>query len=581
MRELIPPKVIAAIKEDITESDTGFLDEYRKRAEKMKVRYLTVDPVAIANNMEISENEIESYFKFNSERFRRPAAKEYAVLYFNPTEYAGMVSITPKMLEDYYREHIDDMKTDKLARVKYVLFRTKDYASRIYDVGVNLRKYYEDNLDQFIEPAEARIMLISLKKPCNWNKMRALENGLKQGIAFPELAKQYSDDAATAANGGDLGYIKKGTLKEPYNGIAFGLADGQVSGIVETDNGYCIVSVEEKKEAHILPFEEVSVKIEEKLLYEVAKPLAQADAKRFKIDAKKNGFEKAAMKKGATVFETDLFNSTDRIPTIGRNLLFTSTALGLGSGEVSNEIEYDEGYAVLKVIDLKPVEDLPFTDVSGKIESKIKTEDSFVYAENAAKHALNLISEGIPLKELENRMSVHVTTIEVSSTYESPSSVGELVKKSEGYYVTLLISEEPSYIPSFDRISYEVASAVAMDKADKLAKEKAEKLLTSGAITKDPSVSTAPFSRNDYVVDRAYMRPFVEQSFLLNAGQSGIVKSLGKYYVVQVIERGMDIPGYKDENAMIESQVLKEKRAEYLDDWLKKEREKAQIQINI
>ena len=135
MRELIPPKVIAAIKEDITESDTRFLDEYLKRAEKMRVRYLTVDPVAIASNMEISEDEIKSYYKSHSERFRRPAAKEYAVLYFDPYEYSGMVSITPKMLEDYYREHIDDMKSDKLARVKYVLFRIKDYARRIYDVG--------------------------------------------------------------------------------------------------------------------------------------------------------------------------------------------------------------------------------------------------------------------------------------------------------------------------------------------------------------------------------------------------------------------------------------------------------------
>jgi len=581
MRELIPPKVIAAIKEDITESDTGFLDEYRKRAEKMRVKYLTVDPVDIANNMEVSEDEIRSYYKSNSERFRRPAVKEYAVLYFDPYEYSGMVSITPKMLEDYYKEHIDEMKSDKLAKVRYVLFRTKDYASRIYDVGVNLKKYYEDNLDQFIEPAEARIRLITLKTPVNWSKMRALENGLKQGTPFADLAKQYSDDAATAASGGDLGYIKKGTLKEPYNSIAFGLTEGQVSGLIETDNGYCVVSVEEKKQSHILPFEEVSGKIEEKLLFEAAKPIALADAKRFKIDAKKNGFDKAAMKKGSTIFETDFFNSTDRIPTIGRNLLFTSTALGLASGEVSNEIEYDEGYVVLEVMDIRSAESIPFPEVSGKIESRIMQEDSFVYAENAAKHALNLISEGVPLNELENRMSVHITTIEVSSTYESPSNVGEVTKKSDGYYVTIFMGRELSYVPAYEGISYEVASAVAMDKAYKLAGEKAEKLLTSGALTKDMSVTTSPFSRNDYIVDKEYMRPFVEQCFLLNAGQSGIVKNLGKYYIVQVIERGMDIPGYKEENDMIESQVLKEKRAEYLDNWLKKEREKAQIQINI
>jgi hypothetical protein len=56
---------------------------------------------------------------------------------------------------------------------------------------------------------------------------------------------------------------------------------------------------------------------------------------------------------------------------------------------------------------------------------------------------------------------------------------------------------------------------------------------------------------------------------------------MGKYYVVQVMERGMEIPGYKDESAVIKSQVLKEKKAEYADDWLKKQREKAQVQVNI
>ena len=581
MRELIPPKVIAAIKEDVTESDQGFIDEYRKRAEQMRVKYIKVDPVPIANNMEISEDEINSYYRSSAERFRKPAAKEYAVLYFDPYEYAGMVSITPKMLEDYYREHADEFKSDKLVKVKYVIFRIKDYARRIYDVGVNLRKYYEDNLDKFVEPAEARIMLISVKKPCNWNKMRELENGLKQGVPFTELAKKYSDDVMTAANGGDLGYIKKGTLNEPYNGIAFGLAEGQVSGIIETDNGYFVVSVEGKKDARISSFEEVRDRIEEQLLNEAARPLALADAKRFKIEAKKIGFEKVAMIKGSTVFETDHFRSSDRIPSIGRNLLFTGTALGLGSGEVSDEIEYDEGYAVLEVVDIKPAENLPFTEVSGKIESKIRKEDSFVYAENAAKHALNLISEGVPLKELENRMSVHITMVEVSSTYESPSRAGEIVKKSEGYYVTLLVREEPSFIPAFNQISDEVAGIAVLDKADKLAEKQAKQLLSSGAINKDTVVMTSLFSRNDYIVDREYMRPFVEQCFSLNAGQSGIVKSLGKYYVVQVIECGMDIPGYKDESAVIKSQVLKEKRAEYADDWLKKEKGKARVRINI
>ncbi len=580
-RQIIPPKVIAAIKEDVSISDRDVLDEIGKRAEKMRAKYIKIDPVAMANSMEISEDEINTYYKDHSEQFRRPALKEYAVLYFDPYEYNGMVSITPQMQADYYDQHRNDFRSDKLARVKYVLFRTKDYLNQVYDLGVNSEKYYEENLDKFVEPAEARIRFIYLKKPCDMSRLQGLQGGLKQGIPFAELAQKYSDDVSSAGSGGDLGYIKEGILKEPFNSIAFGLRGGQVSDIIETDNGYCVFSIEDKTEQRVPSFEEVRDTIEEQLLNEAAKPIALTDAKRFKIEAKKVGFEKAAGEKGLTPFETEYFKSSDRIPMIGRDLLFTSTALDMSAGEISNEIEYDEGYAVLEVIDVKPQEYLPSSEVSAVIEKNIMDEDSSVYAESAARHALDLISGGVSLKELEKRMSVHITTVEASSTLESPGDIGTVIKKSDSYYVTVVATAEPSYIPGFGQISDEVAAMVAMARADKLADEKARELLGSGAITVEAARETAPFSRNDYVIESEYMRPFIEQCFMLDAGQTGIIKSMGKYYVVQVIERGIQLPGYTDESPVIRTQVLKEKRSEYADDWLKKEREKAQIQVNL
>ncbi|MFH1710538.1 MAG: peptidylprolyl isomerase, partial [bacterium] len=307
MREIIPSKVIAAIKEEVTENDKGFLDEYQKRAEKMRVKYIKIDPVPLAGSMEISEDEVKTFYDDHGDQFERPAVNRYAVLYFDPRDYIGMVSVTPQMLTEHYKEHADDFKSDKLVKVKYVLFRTKDYSKQVYSLGVNSKQYYDDNLDKFVEPAEARIRVISMKKPCSKKKIRSLESELKQGVPFPELAKKYSDDISTASNGGDLGYIKAGTLKEPYDTIAFDLDSGQVSKVIETDNNYCVLSVEEKKDVDIIPFDEVSGRIEEQLLNEAAKPLVLADAKRFKIEAKKTGFEKAATRKSADGVRNGLF----------------------------------------------------------------------------------------------------------------------------------------------------------------------------------------------------------------------------------------------------------------------------------
>lgn len=578
--QIMPPKVIAAIKEDISESDDDFIDEYVKRAEKMRVRYIEIDAVSMANNTEISEDDIRSYYRQHGDQFRRPAGKEYAVLFFDPGDHEDEVRITPQRRTDYYNSHKDEFRSDKLAKVKYVLFRTKDYLSQVIDPGINARQYYEENLDKFTEPAEAKVRMISLKKPLDQKKLRDLQDGVKKRLSFFDLEKMFSDDPSYAADSGDLGIIKKGALKEPFNGVVFGLDAGQISGIIETDSSYKIFYVELKKDERVPSFDEVRDAIDERLLDEAARPLALADAKRFKIEAKRTGFEKAAANKGLAVFETDYFGASDTIPAIGRNLAFTSSALSLGTGEVGNEVDYDDGYAVFEVADIKSQEDLPFARVSGDINRRIVDEDSSARAGSDANSALKLISEKVPLKEVENRTKCHVSFMESSPTLESPA-VGTVIKKEGGFYITLPAVEKPSYIPALEQISNEVASAEALDRAGKLAGEKAYQLIKTGAITKEGAYETAVFSLNDYLVGQEYMRPFIEQCFALKDGQASIVTSQGKYYVAQVIERGIQLPGYRDDSAVVKSQVLKEKRAEYADDWLKKERAKAQIQINL
>ena len=66
---------------------------------------------------------------------------------------------------------------------------------------------------------------------------------LKGGADFSTLAKEYSQDTATAANGGDLGFFSKGKMDPDFEKVAFALQAGQTSGIVKTVNGYEIIKV--------------------------------------------------------------------------------------------------------------------------------------------------------------------------------------------------------------------------------------------------------------------------------------------------------------------------------------------------
>ncbi|MFD2437094.1 peptidyl-prolyl cis-trans isomerase [Modicisalibacter luteus] len=81
-----------------------------------------------------------------------------------------------------------------------------------------------------------------------------MKDRLAAGDDFAELAAEYSDDGSTADSQGDLGFINRGFFGESFENAAFSLKPGQVSDIVETENGLHLIKV---TDLDIPPFEEM------------------------------------------------------------------------------------------------------------------------------------------------------------------------------------------------------------------------------------------------------------------------------------------------------------------------------------
>ena len=64
---------------------------------------------------------------------------------------------------------------------------------------------------------------------------------------FQKLAEKYSSDLQSARNGGDLGMVKRGTFVPEFEGAAYNLEKGEVSPVVETEYGYHIIQMIERK----------------------------------------------------------------------------------------------------------------------------------------------------------------------------------------------------------------------------------------------------------------------------------------------------------------------------------------------
>ena len=84
----------------------------------------------------------------------------------------------------------------------------------------------------------------------------AADEAKKAGTDFGRLAQSISKDTATRVNGGDLGWIARGSMDPAFESAAFGLKSGQVSGVVKASEGYHVIKVLERREASTPSFAE-------------------------------------------------------------------------------------------------------------------------------------------------------------------------------------------------------------------------------------------------------------------------------------------------------------------------------------
>ncbi|MDO8141273.1 MAG: peptidylprolyl isomerase [Candidatus Brocadiales bacterium] len=92
-------------------------------------------------------------------------------------------------------------------------------------------------------------------------QIKSVKREIDRGAAFDEMAKKHSN-CPSAQNGGDLGFIqRKGNLAKSFLDTAFSLRTGQVSEPVQTEFGYHLIKVTEKKEGANVKFGDVKEKV--------------------------------------------------------------------------------------------------------------------------------------------------------------------------------------------------------------------------------------------------------------------------------------------------------------------------------
>ncbi|MEQ5802036.1 SurA N-terminal domain-containing protein [Halomonas sp. H10-9-1] len=148
-------------------------------------------------------------------------------------------------IEAYYAEHQDNFRRPEQVRLNYVVLDRQAMAEQVEVDEEALRDAWREQT----AGADRRLSHIMLSFGAERTREEAMaeleevQARLAEGEPFAELAARVSDDTVSAEQGGDLGVVSRGFFGDAFDEAAFSLGEGEVSEIVETDNGLHLLTV--------------------------------------------------------------------------------------------------------------------------------------------------------------------------------------------------------------------------------------------------------------------------------------------------------------------------------------------------
>lgn len=181
-------------------------------------------------------------------------------------------------LEEMGMSHAE-MK-EKLAKSLTIeTFITQHITQDISVTETEIRQYYDNRPELFESPLYIRASHILITVPAEATqtekeaakkKLKQIEDKLKNGEEFAELAIKYSD-GPSKANGGDIGFFERGEMVKPFEDAAFALSKGQTSSIVETQFGFHLIKTTDRMQDPPIPYKIAQYDIRKKLKLEKSK----------------------------------------------------------------------------------------------------------------------------------------------------------------------------------------------------------------------------------------------------------------------------------------------------------------------
>ncbi|MGA9341486.1 MAG: SurA N-terminal domain-containing protein [Rhodanobacteraceae bacterium] len=382
----------------------GYEDNVRH---ELAVREL---PLAVASSTLVTNAEVDEYLRLKNQQ------RDFDYMKIEKPDL-DTKPVTDADIEAYYKGHPKDFMTPERVAIAYIDLDASKLASDTKPDDASLKERYDKEKNRFVSKEQRLASHILIKvagkgspdeQKAALAKAQDVAKQAQSGADFAELAKKYSDDLGSKNQGGDLGWLEKGTTDQAFEDALFALKKGQISDPVLSPEGYHVIDLRDIRPGKTRSFEEVKP--------ELAREEAASDSER--IYADKSGrltdltyqdpssLEPAAKALGLVVQKTPLF-SREGGTGIAANpeivkAAFSDTALVQGNNTDPIDLGPDH-IAVIHVIEHKPAARKSLADVREQIQKLIMVKRTAKEAKARADKMFADLGAGTDLAALAAR----------------------------------------------------------------------------------------------------------------------------------------------------------------------------------
>ena len=389
--DLLAQKLQAAVTSWVTVSEAETDAEYRRRNEKVKLEVVGFTADQFRAGVSATDAEAQALFTKDPSRYRFAERRKIRYLTVDTQALRQAITPTPQQVEAYYQANLQQFANPEQVHAQHILLKTagKDAAA---------------------VKAQAESILKEAKAP---------------GADFPALARKYSEDDASKGSGGDLGFFGRGSMVKPFEDAAFALAPGVISGVVETDFGFHVIKMLEKRAAGQRPLAEVQDQIAEQLKWQQAQERGTALATALEARIKSpSDLDAAARENGLTVKDSPFFQRTDQLPEFGPTSQVATEAFALPDGGVSKGIRTGNATTFIALAGKEAPRVPKFEEVKEKVRGDVVTEKAAALARTKAAEVAAAAKAGTPLAAAAKAVGREARTTELIARNSVVADVG-------------------------------------------------------------------------------------------------------------------------------------------------------------